>query len=96
MDLTTLTDKVSRLRAIDGISFDNWQKHYKALPDKPEAEDRTTKIARVLLAGKAIELADCYAGGRTWQEPSDVDYDGTVYYDVDADNIDEFINYYKA
>ena len=97
MDLTTLTDKVRRLKAVDGISFRNWAKHYKALPDKPEAEDRTAKIARVLLSGKAIELVDFYAGGCTWQEPADVDpYDGTVEYDIDADNIDEFINHYKA
>lgn len=97
MDLITLTDKVRRLKAIDGISFRNWAKHYKALPDKPEAEDRPAKIARVLLAGKAIELVDYYAGGATFQEPADVDpYDGTVYYDIDADNIDEFINYYKV
>ena len=95
MDLTALTDKVRRLKAIDGISFRNWAKHYKALPDKPEAEDRPAKIARVLLSGETIEIVDFYAGGATFQEPEDVDpYDGTVYYSINANNIDEFINHY--
>ena len=97
MDLTALAQKVRRLLDIEDLSFRNWEKQYNALPDTPEGDDKATKIARVLLSGQTIELVDFYAGGQPWQEPEDVDlYSGTVYYSINANNIDEFISHYKA
>lgn len=51
----------------------------------------------MLLSGKTVELANCYAGGASRREPQDVDPgDGTVSYTLNADNIDEFLTYDKA
>lgn len=90
-----LKDKINLILKDNGLMIDGWKKYYNGIQEKPASEDKASKIARVLKAGHAVALVDLYAGGASWDEPRDVDDDGSVSYDLLADNIDTFLQHYE-
>lgn len=96
MDQPKLKLQVKLLLDTPGLTITGWKKKYRNLPDREEGEDNASKITRVLLAGEDVELIDSYAGGACWDEPLNVDYDGSVSYLLDTNTIDRIIEYYKG